>query len=80
MANIMKTLSYSPSELQEDRDPSLVLIRALKDKEILSVNEVITTFIECDFDRPESLAKEVVWKLVEKGQAKFNDDWLLELT
>ncbi len=26
----------------------------------------------------ERLAKEVAWKLVEEGKARFNDDWLLE--
>jgi hypothetical protein len=77
MANIMETPTYDFDALQEKA--TSILLEELRKQETLDIDSVITTFIGNKFDSPERLAKELVWELVEKGEVRFNDDWLLEL-
>ena len=76
MANIMETSTFDFDILQEKA--TSILLEELKRQKTLDIDSVINIFIDHKFDSPERLAKELVWKLVEKGEVRFNDDWLIE--
>lgn len=57
--------------------PEKAVLQSLQEGSPKSIKEIAKALSE-QSPNSERLAKEVAWKLVEEGKARFNDDWLLE--
>lgn len=56
-----------------------ILLKALSQHQKLSVAEIIRIFEAEKIKNPQRSAKELSWELVEKGLARFDNEWRLQL-
>jgi hypothetical protein len=58
-------------------EPENAVLQSLEEGTPKSINDLSEALSGYGTD-PERLAKEIAWKLVEEGKARFNRNWLLE--
>jgi hypothetical protein len=67
------------SKIKQELDKlDAIVLTKLKDGP-MSVAATTKLFQEDSIKNPEAAGKRVSWSLVERGKARFNDEWLLEI-
>lgn len=66
-----------PNNSVNSKPEEKTVLQSLEGGTPKSIKEIAKT-LSAQSPNPERLAREVAWKLVEEGKARFNADWLLE--